>query len=159
MLEPKGRSAAQAAISRAVPKARGSRAMISLPIALPFVVLVFASLVAMLGLRRTSLLVWLTAVALMLLPGTGAYGSAVLGYHFYTWALAGFVVLIAFAGVMLFIEAQFVEGVRDVRPSPGAQALGWLFILGAFANAVSTLLECGLRACPDNPTEYELMMK
>jgi hypothetical protein len=71
MLEPKGRSAAEAAISRAVPEARGSRAMISLPIALPFVVLVFASLVAMLGLRRTSLLVWLTAVALMLYSFAG----------------------------------------------------------------------------------------
>jgi hypothetical protein len=71
MLEPKRRSAAAAAISRAVPKVRGSRAMISLPIALPFVVLVFASLVAMLGLRRTSLLVWLTAVALMLYSFAG----------------------------------------------------------------------------------------
>jgi disulfide bond formation protein DsbB len=101
----------------------------------------------------------LRQILLHIVPGTGAYGSAVLGYHFYTWALAGFVVLIAFAGVMLFIEAQFVEGVRDVRPSPGAQALGWLFILVVFANAVSTLLECGLGACPDNPTEYELLMK
>jgi disulfide bond formation protein DsbB len=98
-------------------------------------------------------------ILLHIVPGTGAFGSAVLGYHFYTWALAGFVVLIAFAGVMLFIEAQFVEGVRDVRPSSGTQALGWLFILVVFGNAVSTLLECGLGACPDNPTEYELLMK
>jgi disulfide bond formation protein DsbB len=98
-------------------------------------------------------------ILLHIVPGTGAYGSAVLGYHFYTWALVGFVVMIAFAGVMLFIEAQFVEGVQEVRPSAGAQALGWLFVLVVLANAVSTLLECGFGPCPDNPTEYELLQK
>ena len=98
-------------------------------------------------------------ILLHIVPGTGEYGSAVLGYHFYTWALVGFVVLIAFAGVMLFIEAQFVEGVHDVRPPAGAQALGWLFVLVVLANAVSTLLECGFGPCPDNPTGYELLAK
>ena len=98
-------------------------------------------------------------VLLHIVPDSGAYGSAVLGYHFYTWALAGFVVLIAFAGVLLFIEAQFVEGVQEFRPSAGAQALGWLFVLVVLANAVSTLLECGFGPCPDNPTGYELLAK
>jgi len=98
-------------------------------------------------------------ILLHIVPGTGAYGSAVLGYHFYTWALVAFVVLIAFAGTMLFIEAQFVEGVREVRPPAGAQALGWLFVLIVLANAVSTLLECGFGPCPDNPTGYELLQK
>jgi disulfide bond formation protein DsbB len=98
-------------------------------------------------------------ILLHIVPDTGAYGSAVLGYHFYTWALAGFVVMIAFAGVMLFIEAQFVEGVHDLRPSAGAQALGWLFVLVVLANAVSTLAECGFGPCPDNPTGYELLAK
>ena len=98
-------------------------------------------------------------ILLHIVPGTGAYGSAVLGYHFYTWALVGFVALIAFAGVMLFIEAQFVEGVQDIRPSASAQALGWLFVLIVLANAVSTLLECGFGPCPDNPTGYELLAK
>ncbi|HSD52837.1 MAG TPA: disulfide bond formation protein B [Burkholderiales bacterium] len=98
-------------------------------------------------------------ILLHIVPGTGAYGSAVLGYHFYTWALVGFVALIAFAGVMLFIEAQFVEGVQDFRPSASAQALGWLFVLIVLANAVSTLLECGFGPCPDNPTGYELLAK
>jgi hypothetical protein len=40
-----------------------------------------------------------------------------------------------------------------------AQAVGWLFVAVALANAVSTLLECGFGACPDNPTEYELLRK
>lgn len=98
-------------------------------------------------------------ILLHIVPGTGAYGSAVAGYHLYTWALVAFMVLIAFAGVMLFIEAQFVEGVRDFRPTVGAQALGWLFVLVVLGNAVSTLLECGFGPCPDNPTGYELLQK
>ena len=98
-------------------------------------------------------------LASVTVPDTGAYGSALLGYHLYTWALVAFVVLIAFAGLMLFIEAQFVEGVREVRPTAGAQALAWLFVLIVLANAVSTLLECGFGPCPDNPTGYELLQK
>lgn len=98
-------------------------------------------------------------ILLHIVPDTGAYGSALLGYHLYTWALVAFVVLIAFAGVMLFIEAQFVEGVHALRPTAAAQALGWLFVLIVLANAVSTLLECGFGPCPDNPTGYELLQK
>jgi disulfide bond formation protein DsbB len=94
-----------------------------------------------------------------IVPGTGAYGSAVLGFHFYTWALVGFVVLIAFAGLMLFLEAQFVEGVRDLRPAAGAQALGWLFVLVVLAHAASALLQCGFGPCPENPTGYDLLAK
>ncbi|HSD44217.1 MAG TPA: DUF5993 family protein [Burkholderiales bacterium] len=45
--------------------------MISLPIALPFVVLVLAALTAVLGLRRTSVLVWLAAMALMVYSFAG----------------------------------------------------------------------------------------
>lgn len=37
--------------------------MILLPMAVPFVVVVLAALVAMLGLRRTSMWLWLVAVA------------------------------------------------------------------------------------------------
>jgi disulfide bond formation protein DsbB len=98
-------------------------------------------------------------ILLHIVPGTGAFGSPVFGYHFYTWALLGFAALIAFAGAMLFLSAQFVEGVRDERPTAGTQALGWLFVLVVLANAASTLLECGFGPCPDNPTGYELLQK
>jgi hypothetical protein len=70
-----------------------------------------------------------------------------------------FVAIAALAGLLLFIEAQFVEGTHDLRPSVVTQAVGWLFVAVALANAVSTLLECGFGACPDNPTEYELLRK
>jgi hypothetical protein len=92
-------------------------------------------------------------------PGTGAYGSALLGWHLYTWALVAFFLIALLAAALLFIEAQFVEGVHDVRPSAGAQALGWLFALIVLANAVSTLLQCGFGPCPEKPTGYELLVK
>jgi disulfide bond formation protein DsbB len=98
-------------------------------------------------------------VLLHIVPGTGAYGAALLGYHFYTWALIGFVALIAFAALMLFFETQFVEGVQEVRPTLAAQLLGWLFVLVALGAAVSTLLLCGFGPCPENPTGYELLAK
>jgi hypothetical protein len=45
--------------------------MISLPVALPFVVLVLAALAVALGLRRTSVLVWVVAAALLLYSFAG----------------------------------------------------------------------------------------
>ncbi len=96
-------------------------------------------------------------VLLHIVPGTGEYGSALFGWHFYTWALVAFFVMAFVAAALLFIGAQFAEGVNDRRPTPAAQVLGWLFVLIAVANAVSTLLECGFGPCPDNPTGYELL--
>jgi disulfide bond formation protein DsbB len=98
-------------------------------------------------------------VLLHIVPGTGSYGSALYGWHFYTWALVAFFLIALFAAALLFIEAQFVEGVRETRPSGAAQALGWLFVLVAVGNAASTLLECGFGPCPDNPTGYELLRR
>ena len=47
----------------------------------------------------------------------GSFGSAIFEWHFYTWAFAGFCVIMVFATAMLFMEGQFFEGVRDTRPS------------------------------------------
>ena len=98
-------------------------------------------------------------VLLHIVPGTGSYGSALLGMHFYTWAAVAFFLIALFAAALLFIEAQFAEGVSDWRPTATAQVLGWLFVLIVLGNAVSTLLECGFGPCPDNPTGYELLQK
>ena len=98
-------------------------------------------------------------VLLHIVPGTGSYGSALLGMHFYTWALVAFFLIALFAAGLLFLGAQFAEGVSDWRPTATAQVLGWLFVLIVLGNAVSTLLECGFGPCPDNPTGYELLQK
>jgi disulfide bond formation protein DsbB len=56
-------------------------------------------------------------VLLHILPGDAGYGSALFGYHYYTWALIGFVAaIILIAAVMLF-DRQF-EDEGTVLPAP-----------------------------------------
>ena len=98
-------------------------------------------------------------VLLHIMPGDAGYGSALLGYHYYSWAFIGFAVaIIALAAVLLFDE-QFRD---DGKPQPGgafARAAVWLVIALTALNVVSTLLECGFGACPDNPLAYELLKR
>jgi disulfide bond formation protein DsbB len=98
-------------------------------------------------------------ILLYIVPDTGSYGSVLYGWHFYTWALVAFAAVVALAGVLLFIQAQFLEGTHDLRPSLVAQGVGWLFVAVALASAASTLLECGFGACPETPTGPEVPQK
>jgi disulfide bond formation protein DsbB len=86
-----------------------------------------------------------------------ALGPEMFGYHFVTWAVVGFFAAILLGAALLFIEGQFVEGVRDTRPSGAAQAAGWLFVLVALAHVVLALLQCGFEACIDGASGYELL--
>src|ERR1700745_2069129 len=98
-------------------------------------------------------------ILLHIAPGDAGYGSALLGYHYYTWAFIGFAVaIIALAATLLFDE-QFRD---DGKPQPAgafARAAVWLVIALTALNVVSTLLECGFDACPDNPLAYELLKR
>jgi disulfide bond formation protein DsbB len=98
----------------------------------------------------------LRQIALHVTPGSGSYGSALLGFHFYTWAFVAYGALVAYVGVMLVIGAR-------AQPNPNARQAPFgglrygvclLFVMVAAANAVAMLLECGLGPCPDNPTGY-----
>jgi disulfide bond formation protein DsbB len=85
-------------------------------------------------------------VLLHIMPGDAGYGSALLGYHYYTWALLG---------------RQFEED-KAVLPATGgafAQIAVWLVIALTAANVVTTLLECGFGACADDPVGYELLKR
>jgi len=86
-------------------------------------------------------------------------GPVVFGVHFETWALIAFCTIVLFCGAMLFVESQFVEGVRDVRPHAVAQYASWLFVVIALGYAVSALLVCGVGVCAENPTGYQLPWK
>jgi disulfide bond formation protein DsbB len=100
-------------------------------------------------------------ILLHVLPGDPGYGSALLGYHYYTWAFIAFAgAIILIAGVLLF-DRQFEQ-------QPQSQPLGisafasvavWLAITLVVLNVISALLECGFAACPDNPVEYELLRR
>src|SRR5262249_12981607 len=45
----------------------------------------------------------LRQISLHVIPNTGHYGSALLGYHFYTWAFVGYGALVVYVGAMLMI--------------------------------------------------------
>lgn len=92
--------------------------------------------------------------------GSGvALGQPMLEWPFYYWTVAGFFGAIVLGAALLFIEGQFVEGLRDTRPSGAAQAAGWLFVLVALAHVVSALLQCGFEACLGDTPGYELLRR
>jgi disulfide bond formation protein DsbB len=96
----------------------------------------------------------LRQIALHIVPGTGHYGSALMGFHFYTWAFVGYGALVTYAGAMLLV----MRGPREREPMPMrggiATAACGLFLVLAAANAAAFLLECGAGPCPDNPVGY-----
>ena len=112
----------------------------------------------------------LRQIALHIVPGTGHYGSALFGIHFYTWAFVGYGALVVYVGVMLLLgarasahepEGRMTERAarrysnkRVPRSGPLAALACWLFVALAAANAASFLLECGFGPCPDNPVGY-----
>ncbi|GLK82373.1 disulfide bond formation protein B [Ancylobacter defluvii] len=103
-------------------------------------------------------LVSVRQVLLHIVPGTGSYGDALLGLHFYSWALLLYVVIIGGCAVLLMFDRQFDVPSPDARPS-GTLAMAALVLMAAltFVNGISTVLECGAGLCPDDPTGYELL--
>jgi len=97
-------------------------------------------------------------VLLHIMPGDAGYGSALLGYHYYTWALLGFIAAIVLLAGLLLFDRQFEDDTtHPTAPSGFAQGAVWLVIGLTVLNVASTLLECGFAACADNPTVYELL--
>jgi disulfide bond formation protein DsbB len=99
-------------------------------------------------------------ILLHILPGDAGYGSALLGYHYYSWALVGFAAAIVLLAAMLLFDRQFEEdSARPGVPDTFATVAVWLVIGLTALNFVSTLLECGFGACADNPVMYELLKR
>ncbi|MES0861135.1 disulfide bond formation protein B [Ruegeria sp. SCPT10] len=99
-------------------------------------------------------------ILLHIVPGTGHYGSPVLGLHYYTWAGIAFFLVLLGTSIMLLFERQYV-GSSDHEPRFGGNTLAKIafFVMLALAvlNAGSTLLECGPGICADPPTSYKLI--
>jgi disulfide bond formation protein DsbB len=101
-------------------------------------------------------------VLLHIMPGDAGYGTALLGYHYYTLALIGFAVAIVLIAAILLFDRQFEPDGAETQPvAPGAFATiaVWLVIALTALNVASTLLECGFGACADNPVVYELLKR
>jgi disulfide bond formation protein DsbB len=100
-------------------------------------------------------------ILLHIMPGDAGYGSALLGFHYYSWALIGFAAAIVLLAAMLLFDRQFADD-RTAWPIPAgafAQVAVWLVIGLTALNVGSTLLECGFGACADNPVVYELLKR
>ena len=66
-------------------------------------------------------------ILLHIMPGDPGYGSALLGFHYYTWAFIGFVAAIVLIAAMLLFDGQFEVDERSRSPpAPSrAQRRGW----------------------------------
>ena len=101
-------------------------------------------------------------ILLHIVPGTGHYGSPVLGLHYYTWAGICFFLIIVGTSIMLLSENQYEKGdtVVETERFGGSTLAAGAFFLMLFlgvANAASTLLECGPGICDDPPTDYKFL--
>lgn len=97
-------------------------------------------------------------VLLHILPGSGSYGDAFAGLHFYTWADIVFVLIGIGSSIMLLFDRQFEDSDLPATRTTGLGLVALAFaVLMAFANGVSTVAECGGGMCPDNPTSYQLL--
>ena len=98
----------------------------------------------------------LRQIALHVVPGTGSYGSALFGMHFYTWAFVAYGALIVYVGVMLFAVTAG-RSVHAARLNGFQVGAFGVFVALAAANVIAFLLECGLGPCPDDPIGYLLL--
>ncbi len=99
-------------------------------------------------------------ILLHIVPGTGHYGSPILGMHYYTWAGVAFFLVILGTALMLVFDRQEAtpSSARADRSFGGsllAKAAVFLMLGLAAANVVSTFLECGPGVCDDPPLDYK----
>ena len=104
-------------------------------------------------------------VLLHIVPGTGTYGSAILGLHFYTWALLLFLAVILGTALLLILSGggrlehdRFNSRAVD-RFGGFSRFAAYMLIFATLANAVSTFLQCGPIECSDNPAGYWLVQR
>ncbi len=98
-------------------------------------------------------------ILLHIVPGTGHYGSPVLGLHYYTWAAICFFLILLGTAAMLMFQRQYASEPDTERFGGNKLARLAFFVMLALAllNAVSSLIECGPTVCADPPTSYKLI--
>jgi disulfide bond formation protein DsbB len=95
-------------------------------------------------------------ILLHIVPGTGAYGSPILGLHFYTWSFMIFSAsILAVAILLLFSSAANVE--EKAALGKMQRVICWIAVAVTALNAIAVFLECGPYVCPENPASYLLL--
>ncbi|AJY11588.1 disulfide bond formation protein B [Burkholderia dolosa] len=98
----------------------------------------------------------LRQVLLHIAPGTGSYGSTLWGFHFYTWAAIAASLTVLYVAALLALRRVDATPARGVGKIFNHVAVA-VFAILIVANLASTLLECGVGQCDDNPVRYELL--
>lgn len=97
-------------------------------------------------------------VLLHIVPGSGAYGSEILGLHLYTWSAVLFAAVIAGIAVLMIIGGRPDHDLGDRREAMRFRGFGrfaaWLLIGVTLANALNSFALCGPVECADDPTGY-----
>lgn len=97
----------------------------------------------------------LRQIALHVVPGTGSYGSAILGLHMYTWSFIIAMIIAIFTTISLSIDRQYFKAhPHNIKWKYLTHTLFAIAILLIATNMISVFFECGLTQCPDNPTHY-----
>lgn len=99
----------------------------------------------------------LRQILLHIAPGDSGYGSAVLGYHMYTWGFIAFMATIIFAAIMLVVDRKRLSGQTLHGPTWLASLLGSLLLILGLANLASDILVCGFAVCSGDPQGYILL--
>ena len=97
-------------------------------------------------------------VLLHIVPGTGAYGSAVLDIHLYTWSFVAFVAVIAGIAALMIIGGRPEHDRGDHQAAMRFRGVprfaAYLLIVAALANALNSFAMCGPIECADDPAGY-----
>ncbi|WP_133130719.1 disulfide bond formation protein B [Legionella yabuuchiae] len=97
----------------------------------------------------------LRQIFLHIAPDDPGYGPVFFGLHYYVWSAISFVFAVGFIGIALLLERGFIPKARPIgKPT---YALGIILLGLILANGISTVLECGLMVCPDNPVKYDVL--
>jgi hypothetical protein len=106
---------------------------------------------ALLSLAFTSF-VALRQIALHVIPGTGAYGSPLLGLHLYTWSFIIAMVFLMLIIIVLSFDFQYADGLSTRQGFKGIlRFLGTCLLLIALGNIMTVISLCGFKRCPSNP--------
>lgn len=100
-------------------------------------------------------LVSLRQIALHIIPGTGWFGSPIMGFHLYTWSFIVSVIIMAVTSILLGADRQLLKTQPQSKSFVRMTNILFVFLLGLVAlNLLSVFLQCGLTTCPDNPSQY-----
>lgn len=94
----------------------------------------------------------LRQVFLHVTPGDPGYGPLVLKLHLYNWSAVAFFIILGVIAIALMLEYGFIPNPQPMGKP--IKVLLLIFLILILANAISTLVECGLNICPANPVKY-----